>query len=215
MNLNNAAVCPVVFGWCMIIACMKKKLKQALSLRPAHRIKDDGLNQSAVLVPVLIKDGLYHILFTKRSHQVAYHKGQVSFPGGRSHESDRDLLETAIRETSEEIGLHKQDIEILGELDDHITVSSQFVISPYVGFIPYPYDFKVSHGEIDELFCVPVPALLQLTDSVQEHQDINGQYFRTYTYDYDGRVIWGATAGILHQLLDIWKAVSGAQDLNS
>lgn len=208
-------VCPPDLQWCMIIICMKTKLKQALSLRPTRHMKDDGLNRSAVLVPILYKDGLYHILFTKRSHQVAYHKGQISFPGGRSHESDKDLLETAIRETSEEIGLQEQDIEILGELDDHITVSSRFVISPYVGFIPYPYNFKVSRDEIDELFFVPVPALLQLTDVIQEHQDINGQFFRTYTYDYDGRVIWGATAGILHQLLDIWKAVSGAQNLNS
>jgi len=208
------SVCPVVLVWCMIIY-MKKKLKQALSLRPRHSISDDGLSQSAVLVPVLCKDGLHQILFTKRSHQVVHHKGQVSFPGGMRHEDDKNLLETAIRETSEEIGLQKQDIEILGELDDHVTVSSKFIISPFVGFIPYPYDFKISHGEIDELFCVPVPALLQLTDAIQEHQDIDGQVFRTYSYDYDGRVIWGATAGILHQLLDIWKAVSGAQDLNS
>ena len=184
-------------------------------MRQKHRIKNDNLNKAAVLVPILCKDGLYHILFTKRSHHVAYHKGQVSFPGGMRHESDKDILETAIRETSEEIGLQKQDIEILGELDDHVTVSSRFVISPFVGFVPYPYDFVINQGEVAELFYVPVSVLLQLTDVIQEHQDINGQTFKTYTYSYDGRVIWGATAGILHQLLDTWKALSGAQDLNS
>ena len=198
-----------------MIICVKEKLKQALALRTRHSINDNGLSQAAVLVPILYKDGQHHILFTKRSHHVLHHKGQVSFPGGMRHESDKDLLETAIRETSEEIGLQKQDIEIVGQLDDHVTVSSSFVISPFVGFIPYPYDFKVSYGEIDEMFCVPVLDLLQLSDVIQEHKDINGQVFRTYTYDYDGRVIWGATAGILHQLLDTWKAFSGAQDLNS
>jgi 8-oxo-dGTP pyrophosphatase MutT (NUDIX family) len=194
---------------------MKTKLKKALYLRPRSRITDDGLSQAAVMVPILCKDGLYNIVFTTRSQQVVYHKGQVSFPGGRKNESDEDLLETAIRETMEEIGLQKQEIEILGELDDHITVSSRFVISPFVGFIPYPYEFKISHDEIDELFYVPVPALLQLTDVIQEHKDNDGQIFQTYTYNYDGRIIWGATAGILHQLLDIWKAVSAVQNLNS
>lgn len=187
----------------------------ALSSRLKCSINDDKLNRAAVLIPIFCKDGLYHILFTRRSNQVVHHKGQVSFPGGARHESDLNLVETAIRETWEEIGLQKQNIEILGELDDHVTVSSGFVISPFVGFIPYPYDFKISQAEIDELFYVPVPELLQITDVMQEHHDIGGQVFTTYTYDYDGRIIWGATAGILHQLLDIWKAVSGAQDLPS
>jgi len=190
---------------------MRKKLKEALSSRLKRRISDQRFIRAAVLVPIFCKDGQYHILFTQRSNQVMHHKGQISFPGGAKHEDDASLLDTAVRESWEEIGLKPKDVEVLGELDDHPTASSGFIISPFVAFIPHPYDFKVSRGEIDEIFDVPVPALLQDANFKQEHHDMGGQVFAAYTYEYGGRVIWGATAGILHQLLDIWKYVSGAQ----
>jgi 8-oxo-dGTP pyrophosphatase MutT (NUDIX family) len=191
---------------------MKMKLKEALSSRFKRRISDQRLVRAAVMVPLFCKDGQYHVLFTQRSNQVMHHKGQISFPGGAKHEDDASLLDTAIRESCEEIGLRAKDVEILGELDDAPTATSNFIISPFVGFIPYPYDFQISRGEIDEIFDVPIPALLQNTNFKKEQHDIEGQTFTTYTYEYDGRVIWGATAGILHQLLEIWKAVSGARN---
>ena len=190
---------------------MKEKIKQVLSSRRKESISDKRLTEAAVLVPILCKGGEYHILFTRRSDQVAHHKGQVSFPGGARSEGDCSLLDTALRETWEEIGLEAGDVEILGELDDAPTVSSGFVISPFVAFIPYPYEFKVSHEEIDEIFDVPVSALLYEAKVRQESRAVLDDVVTVYSYEYGGRVIWGATAGIVRQFLEIWQSASGAQ----
>lgn len=195
----------------MIYSQMKEKIRQALASRRKVKIGDRGLTEAAVLVPLLCKGAEYHILFTRRSNQVAHHKGQVSFPGGARSEGDYSLLDTALRESWEEIGLEVGDVEILGELDDAPTVSSGFVISPFVAFIPYPYEFKVSHEEIDEIFDVPVSALLYEAKVRQEARAVLDDVVTVYSYEYGGRVIWGATAGIVRQFLEIWQSASGAQ----
>ena len=222
---------------------MKEKIKQALASRQKHRIKEEKLVPSAVLVPMFCKNGEYHILFTQRSDSVANHKGQVSFPGGAYSEGDTSLLDTALRESWEEIGLESKDIEILGELDDFATVSG-FVISPFVGFIPYPYKFRENCDEIREIFDMPVSALLDASNVRQEdmpfsalldgagvkredvpvsalidksnlgedaHITVN-ETIVVYFYEYDGRVVWGATARILKQFLDILRSLTEAQE---
>jgi len=189
---------------------MKKKISQALSSRPKKRISDKRLTEAAVLVPIFCKGGEYHILFTQRSNKVPYHKGQISFPGGARHKSDSGLLETAIRESWEEIGVEPKDVEILGELDDTRTTTSSFVISPFVAFIPYPYEFKVSPDEIDEIFDVPISALICEANVRQERNVAGNEIVPGCSYEYGGWLIWGATAGILQQFLEIWQSVCGA-----
>lgn len=190
---------------------MKEKIRQALSSRRKEKISDKSLTKAAVLVPLFFRGGEYHILFTRRSDQVAHHKGQISFPGGARSEGDHSLLDTALRESWEEIGLETRDIEIIGELDDTPTVSSGFVISPFVASIPYPYEFKVSDYEIDEIFHVPVSALLHEAKVTRESRVVLGEVVTAYSYEYEGRVIWGATAWIVRQLLEVWQSMSGAQ----
>lgn len=190
---------------------MKEKIRQALSSRRKEKMNDESLTEAAVLVPLFFRGGEYHILFTRRSSQVAHHKGQISFPGGARSEGDHSLLDTALRESWEEIGLETRDIEIIGELDDTPTVSSGFAISPFVAFIPYPYEFKVSDYEIDEIFHVPVSALLREAKVTRESRVVLGEVVTAYSYEYEGRVIWGATAWIVRQLLEIWQSMSGAQ----
>ncbi|MFC1941066.1 NUDIX hydrolase [Chloroflexota bacterium] len=97
---------------------MLKKLKQAFSQRQKARLVDAHRVPSAVLVPIYYKQGEYHLLFTKRTEEVKDHKGQISFPGGAYEERDRTLVNTALRECTEEIGLATEAVEILGELDD-------------------------------------------------------------------------------------------------
>ncbi len=189
---------------------MKEKFSQILASRQKMSSSGGGLTEAAVLIPIFCKDKEHHILFTQRSHQVPHHKGQVSFPGGARSQADSSLLATALRESWEEIGLEAKDVEILGELDDYATTSG-FNVSPFVGFIPHPYEFRLNPYEIDDVFSVPVSVLLRKANGKQEQYTFGNQFFVNYSYEYEGRVIWGATARILQQLLEIWELASGAQ----
>ncbi len=186
---------------------MKQRLREALSQRQKRHIVNANLARSAVLLPIYWREGQYYILFTKRTERVKNHKGQISFPGGAYHEEDGTLINTALRETAEEIGLMADDVEILGELDDTSTRVSNYIISPFVGVIPWPYQFQVNGEEIEELIEVPISALLDKDCMHQETDIVHGETTNLYFYHYQGRVIWGATARILNQFLDIFTRV--------
>ena len=151
-------------------------------------------------MPLFYDQGQYHVLFTERSDEVVFHKGQVCFPGGTREPSDSSLLQTALRESEEEIGLEARDIEILGELDDIITLVTDYVISPFVAFIPHPYSLRTNGREVKGAFSVPLSFLM---DEANFDQD-------SYAYEYEGHIIWGATARILRQLIDLIKSGNGA-----
>ena len=188
---------------------MRQRLKQALSQRQKSHIVDASRMPSAVLIPIFCKQGQYHILFTKRTETVKNHKGQISFPGGAYEEVDGTLVNTALRECAEEIGLIAEDVEILGELDDFFTISSGYIISPFVAAIPWPYPLKVDPVEVEEIVKVPLSVLLDKDCLRQEATTVDGQVVTSYFYHYQGRVIWGATARILNQFLDIFAQVMG------
>jgi 8-oxo-dGTP pyrophosphatase MutT (NUDIX family) len=155
-----------------------------------------------VLVPLFQKGEDCHLLFTKRSEQVKYHKGEISFPGGVVDEEDAELEKTALREAFEEIGLREEDVQIIGVLDDIVTVT-EFIVTPIVGLFPYPYPFKVSEVEIAELIEVPLASLLD-EDCFSEKEIFRGDRQEVvYAYQYENHVIWGATARILKQFLDL------------
>ena len=184
---------------------MKQRIIQALSQTKKQNnvLTDAPLAPAAVLVPLYEKGGEYYILFTKRTEKLEHHKGQISFPGGARHEGDKSLDDTALRETFEEIGVHSQDVEILGQLDNMGTVSSGFLITPFVALIPYPYAFKVNPDEIEELVEVPISALLDKSNYWEELQVYQGKSYRSCFYQCQGKVIWGATARILKQFLGL------------
>jgi len=186
---------------------MKQRLRQALSQRQKSRVVDASRVPSAVLVPIYHKLEEYYILFTKRTEIVKDHKGQISFPGGAYEEQDGTLANTALRECAEEIGLAAEAVELLGELDDLPTTTSSYIISPFVGAILWPYPLKVHPGEVEEIVEVPISALLDKDCLRQETDTIDGQVITAYFYDYQGKVIWGATARILNQFLEIWAEV--------
>jgi len=188
---------------------MKQRLRQALSQRRKRHIVDANRVPSAVLVPIYCKQGEYYILFTKRTGKVKAHKGQISFPGGAYQDGDRALVDTALRECAEEIGLTADKIEVLGELDDNITLSTDYVISPFVAIIPWPHSLKVNQQEIEEIIEVPISALLDKNSLRQGTEIVDGKAVTIYFYHYQGKVIWGATARILNQFLDIFARVMG------
>ena len=170
------------------------------------------MTKSAVLVPIFYNNGKLHILLTRRSEKVLHHKGQIAFPGGAHNEADASLLETALRESMEEIGLDPRDAEIVGELDDTPTTTSGFIITPFVATIPYPYKFTPNPNEIAEIFDVPVHTLLRKATVRQEPQSINGEPIIELFYEYEGIIIWGATARILKQLLNLIESLVELSD---
>ncbi len=187
---------------------MKKKLKKILSERDRVEIQDDSLVSAAVLIPLLEKDGEYHMLFTKRTDTLRDHKGQVSFPGGRCETDDMTVLDTALRECTEEIGLCTDTVEILGALDDTPTMHTNYLITPYVGVIPWPCELNIDPVEVDEVFTVPVSTLLDKDTLRQEDDPANDGTSEGFFYYCDNRIIWGATARIITQFLDIWSKVT-------
>jgi len=180
-----------------------EKLRSVLAKRPVSRIHDSKPRLSAVLVPLFLKDGQYHLLFIQRTERVREHKGQISFPGGAYEKTDKTLLNTALREAQEEIGLAPGDVEMLGELDDMLTVSTNYLISPFVGLIPFPYNFELDKWETEELIEAPVAALQEKGCLSEEIEITDGKKVVSYSFKYGDRVIWGATARILQQFLEI------------
>ena len=178
------------------------RISNILVSRQRRVIEHPPFSHAAVLVPLFQKDGDCHLLFTKRSEEVKYHKGEISFPGGVVDEEDLELINTALREAHEEIGLKESDVQIIGVLDDIVTIT-EFIVTPIVGLFPYPYAFKVSEVEIAELIEVPLGSLLD-EDSFSEREIFRGgQKEIVYAYQYGKHIIWGATARILKQFLDL------------
>ncbi len=187
---------------------MIQSLRRLLSQRKKRHIIDASRVPAAVLVPVYDKLGQFHILFTKRTEQVTEHKGQISFPGGIYEKYDQTLLRTALRESAEEIGLLAEYIDVLGELDDEVSLTSNYVISPFVALIPWPYQFKLNQEETEEIIEVPISALLEKTCLRRETGILDGEVVTSYFYHYQERIIWGATARILNQLLELFAQVT-------
>lgn len=183
---------------------VKERLRQLLAQRQRRYIADASRVPSAVLVPIYSQHGEYHILFIKRAETVSEHKGQISFPGGTREEADRTLLDTALRECAEEIGLRAGDAEVLGGLDDEVTTTSNYIVAPFVAVIPYPYQFQMNKDEVDEIIEVPISALLDKDCLHPDTELLNGEVLDSYAYHYQGRIIWGATARILNLFLDVF-----------
>jgi len=157
---------------------------------------------AGVLLPLFFKDGQAFLLFTKRTETLEHHKGQISFPGGKWDNSDNDLLETTLRETKEEIGVRKADIEILGQTDRFQT-NTYFLITPFVGVFPHPYPFTISEGEIERL--IEVPLLHLMRDSVFSVKPFqkNGITWQVHYYQYKQDTIWGVTGFLLSNFLSL------------
>ena len=181
---------------------MKAKLKQILAQREKQRILEPERIPAAVLVPIYEKDGQYYILFIKRTEWVEKHKGEISFPGGRREARDKTLLDTALRESTEEINLKPEDVEVLGELDDVVSVKTNYLITPFLAYISWPYEFKADGRETEEIIEAPVLELMNKETSREEVR--GGNMITVYQYNYQNRVIWGATARILSQFLHIF-----------
>jgi 8-oxo-dGTP pyrophosphatase MutT (NUDIX family) len=183
-------------------------LRQLLAERQPVALQDPALKPSSVLLVLYRREGTYHTLLTARSPHVGLHPGEVCFPGGAHEPHDRDLVETALREGREEIGVDPRAVEPLGVLDQ-VRTRTGFFIQPVVGRIPYPYPFQVSREEVAELLEVPLHVLL-LPAHLREEVHVESSSSRVVrSYAYQSRVVFGATARILTDFLALWKQVAG------
>jgi 8-oxo-dGTP pyrophosphatase MutT (NUDIX family) len=186
---------------------VKEELEKIFTQRQKRSVSDTNRVPSAVLIPLYQKQGRYYIVFIRRTESVKTHKGQISFPGGARDANDRTLLHTAIRESREEIGLRTKDIEVIGEMDDEITTTSNYIVTPFVAMIPWPYRFTKNKDEVADIIEVPINMLLEKGHLKANTETLDGRPVESYTYYYQGKVIWGATARILKKLLDIIKGI--------
>jgi 8-oxo-dGTP pyrophosphatase MutT (NUDIX family) len=156
-----------------------------------------------VLVPLFEADGAPHLLLTKRTDAVEHHKGQISFPGGGEEPGDADLLATALRESYEELGLPPHSVEVWGRLDEVETVVSGFAITPFVGRIPRPVGLRPNPNEIDEIVTVPLATFLDPANLRIERVVRDGWSGELLFYDCGPHVVWGATARIIHSMMQL------------
>jgi 8-oxo-dGTP pyrophosphatase MutT (NUDIX family) len=180
-----------------------QEIKTVLTNRFRNRLlMTADVTRAAVLVPVFRKNGSYHVLFTRRSETVRHHKGDISFPGGAHDDRDADLQFTALREAFEEIGLQPEDVEILGTLDDVITMSN-YLVTPFVARIPYPYPFVPSTDEIAEIIELPLGCFLRQDTLTEDMRTYEEKERRVFVYNFGRYVIWGATAKIMRQFMEL------------
>jgi 8-oxo-dGTP pyrophosphatase MutT (NUDIX family) len=164
-----------------------------------------GYREAGVLALIYENDGHPFLIFQKRTETVQAHRGQISFPGGRRDPEDVDLRHTALRETWEEIGVEPKHIDVLGSLDEIIT-GTRYRVTPFVGWLEsYPYEWVFSDAEVARLLEVPVAHLLDPANYVPDRRPWNGRMHEFPAYDFEGDLIWGATARMLSNLLDIWR----------
>ncbi|OIB56346.1 NUDIX hydrolase [Natrialba sp. SSL1] len=163
---------------------------------------DDQRFDAAVLAPVIDRDGEDHLLFTRRADHLGEHPGQMSFPGGGAESVDDTILDTALREANEEIGLDPEDAEIVGQLDDIRTIS-EYAVTPFVARVPdQTYDRQAS--EVAEIVVLPLSGLLDPEN--YEYEQREHPYYGNIVVHYfhvDGSTVWGATGRILVQLLEL------------
>lgn len=154
---------------------------------------------AAVLVPVVVHGDDPAILLTRRTDHLHHHPGQISFPGGRVEAADRSPVDTALRETEEEIGLSSRHVELLGALPDYLT-GTGFRVTPVVGLVHPPFDLRLDAFEVAEAFEVPLAHFLDPRNH-EEHSIMHeGRLRRFHAMPYHGYFIWGATAGIIMSL---------------
>lgn len=176
--------------------------RERLGARERRVVVGGPLVKAAVLVPILDR-GEPFLVFAKRTERVGTHRGQISFPGGRVDPTDAGFLEAALREAEEEIGLPPAVVEPLGALDDTETVATQFVITPWVAFVREPVAWQPDGHEIDKVIEVPLAALRDHGNLRVEYRERGGVLHEVLFWDYQGETIWGATARILKQYLDV------------
>ncbi len=190
-----------------LIKTIKWNLKNT-NHKDFHTIDHSGVSfrQAAVLAPFVLIDSTWHLLFTRRSDSLKNHKGQVSFPGGAMDKSDHTPIETALRETYEEIGVSGEALEIIGKMPEMKT-NSNFLVTPVLAVMDWPVNLVISEAEVSKVFTIPLDWLADSNNWEERiYNHPSGWYGSVIFYEkYGGELLWGITAGITHRIFEIAK----------
>ena len=162
----------------------------------SHKKRDDGLNNAAVLIPLVARDE-WQVLLTKRTDHLNHHAGQVSFPGGRADATDISPVHTALRETEEEVGIQRGLIDVVGIIEPFLTVTN-FNVIPIVGFVDPSFTLDIDEFEVADVFEVPLSILAEQSRYQQKEIFWQGQNRVYWELMYNDFQIWGATAAMLY-----------------
>lgn len=197
----------------------RNELINLLKMRPISEsagFSDDGdqprpgphvnLTRASVLIPVINRGHGSTVLFTQRTAHLNDHAGQISFPGGRAEESDPDPAFTALREAEEEVGLARSRVEVLGRIPEYRT-GTGFLVTPVVGWVEMPVAFTPDPFEVADVFEVPFRFLMDPANHRVESAFFRGRMRTYYALSFEGRYIWGATAGML---VSLYRVLAGA-----
>ncbi len=179
-------------------------IQKKLNRYQRQSIERSALTKSAVLIPIVKRGNGLNLLFTKRSETVEHHKGQISFPGGATDTIDISPVDTALRETFEEIGLERSAIAIIGIIDD-LQTPSGFVVTPVVGFIEHLPPLHINAEEVAQVIFIP---LEKFFDDSLRHSDVrerDGIKIEVFSYNVWEEPVWGATAFFVKQLVSLLK----------
>lgn len=169
------------------------------ALQRLSHLNIESLRKASVLIGFVERDSGIHIIFTKRAKHLKHHPGQISFPGGKYEESDQQLVNTALRETFEEIGINKEKISIFGQMPELPTIS-KFTVTPFLAFINPDYVAQIDSNEVEEVFEVPIEIVLNKNQLHSHEFCINNSRHRIFGLSYQNHFIWGMTAQIIQAI---------------
>lgn len=178
-----------------------QELRSILANRPAGELELGEMRRACVLIPLIEAEDGWGLILLQRSPALTVHSGQIAFPGGAA-EPDESLGDAALRETEEELGIPRANVELIGRLDDMVTISG-YIVAPFIGVVHVKPEYVLQATEVAEAFEVPLEALLDPRNPRIDYIDYWGSRHPVYQYHYDNRVIWGLTGRIIKVLLDL------------
>ena len=178
-----------------------EKIAHALKSRTPEIIPGDGHKPAAVLIPIQERQDGDYLVLTKRADHLPTHKGQIAFPGGRVDAGDADVVQTALRESQEEIGIDPERVRILGRLDE-FTAGYGLIVTPVVGVIPAHCEFRLDPAETTAVASVPIRSLMEQPNFTLDPRPSPGGH-PSYHFYVNGWDVWGVTARIIAQFLEL------------
>ena len=179
-----------------------RKKSSDFEFSPSITSQKRKLTSAAVLLAIIFKKEGPEVLLTRRANTLKHHAGQIAFPGGKVEETDSSEMQTAIRESFEEVGLQRKDVRVLGMLPRHETVTG-YLISPFVCLIKNSHELKPEVSEVSEIFNVPMKFLLNKDNMQVKRRKFNNIERGYYAIPYGPYYIWGATARIIKSFSDL------------